>query len=327
MKLSFSKKRRDYIIICIVLSIIVTLIPWDMLNPRGFFIDRLSYLFAYDFKRFRLDGFYAESIYDYITNEWLWHYILSYSRNDLDISPEVFFGFITFVSFFAYSFFILKHNQKVVSLIYLFNPVFISFVYSQLRLSFAMALFLLAITFFNRKKTLLISLSLFLAAILIHTAMAIFVFLLLASVYISRMKGRKVKKIFFVVLIGFILNIMVGPLRYRILDKLDDRRAELDDSSSPAIYFIIYAMYFIVVIYYIFKYKLVVLNNYIYNYAFIIFSFIFFSVFLGGYTSRFVAATQCFIILSLFIMKGKISVLFHSLYITYLVLLWIGFFI
>lgn len=326
MNIAFSKRNLSYVILCLALSVLIILIPWDFLNPRGFFIDRENYLFSYEYRRFRLVNFSADYFYDYVTNEWLWRYFNVYARNVLNLSPHIFFGIITFYAFFTYSLFILSKTKKVYALLYLFNPIFISFIYSQLRLALAMAVFITAI-YLYRSKFYILAIPLFICCFLIHTSMLLFMLILIMATVIARFKFNKIFKLIFIVLLGFLLNLLIGPLRYTILSSIGDRRAEYSDISSPAIFFIIYAIYFLVVVFTIFKFKFKFLNNYAYNYAFIIFSFIIFSMFLGGYTSRFVAATQCFIIASLFLLKGVPNLLFHLGYIFYLLFLWYGFFV
>lgn len=324
MTLSFSKRSLNYIIICLILSTITVVVPWDSLNPRGYSIDRVNYLFSYDFRRYRLDNFSADYYYDYVTNEWLWRYLNGYARNVLDIPPELFFGMITFLGFFTYSLFVIIKTRKPLAVLYLYNPTFILFIYSQLRLAFAMSVFLIALYLF-KKKTFVISVLLFVLCFLIHTAMLIFIFVLGISFYIARSKAGNIRKTLYVFLTGLLINLLIGPLRYQILSAIDDRRAEYGDLSSPVIYFLIYVIYFLVAVYINFRYKLKLFDNYTYVYAFALFSFILCTLFLGGYTGRFVAAGQCFIIASLFIIKGKVGVLFHFFYILYIIFLWVGF--
>lgn len=324
MSLYLSKRKLVYICICILLSLIVVFIPWDLLNPRGFFLDRAGYFFSYNFKSNRLDGFEATKYYDYITNEWLWRYLNGYFRNNLDISPEVFFGITTFLAFLTYSYFILDKTKRPVVLIYLLNIEYISFIYSQLRLAFAMSIFIMAIYLFKRKSFIL-SLFLFIICVLIHTSMVVFLGILLASVFISKINRGNLIKASLIFFTGFVVNLLIGPFMEQILSSVGDRRAEYGDFSPPFYWYLIYSFYASMSFYLIIKNKLKLFNDYVYVYAFIIFSLLITSYLLGGYVSRFIAASMFFIIPSLFIIKGKSGILFHSTYILYLVFLWIGF--
>lgn len=319
-----SKSNFKLAFIVLFLSIVVSLIPWDKINPKGHFIDRVSYFFSYNFKSYRLDDFEATKYYDYITNEWFWRYINSYFRNNLDVSPEIFFGIITFLAFLTYSYFILDKTKKSVALIYLLNIEYISFIYSQLRLAFAMSIFIMAIYLF-RRKSFIFSLIFFSMCFLIHTSMVVFLGILLASVFISKMNRSNLIKASLIFLTGFMVNLLIGPFMEQILSSVGDRRAEYGDFSPPFYWYLIYIFYAFIAFYLIIKNKLKSFNDYVYVYAFIIFSLLITSYLLGGYVSRFIAASILFIIPSLFIIKGKIGVLFHCTYIIYLVFLWIGF--
>lgn len=326
IKLYINRQRLNFFFLSLIISVIVGLIPWDKLNPRGYYIDRAQYFFAYDFKSYRLDGFEAENFYDYITNEWLWRFMNGYARNTLDLSPEVFFGAITIIAFATYSYFILDATKKPLVLLYLLNVEFITFIFSQLRLAFAMSVFIIAIEFF-RRKYFLTSTIFFLTCLLIHTSMLIFIFLTLISFILSRLNISNIKKMTVIFLTGLMVNVLIGPLREVILSSVGDRRADYNDFSPPFYWFLIYVLYFIVILYKVFRYKLRFFDNYIYNYAFIIFSLITTSLVLGGYTSRFIVAATLFIVPSLFLLKGNIATIFHATFSAYLLFLWVGFFI
>lgn len=319
-----SKKKLKLYFIVSILSMVITLIPWDKINPKGYFNDRESYFFAYRFKSDRLDNFEATKYYDYITNEWLWRYINGYFRNELNISPEIFFGFITFFAFLTYSFFILEKAKKPIVLIYLLNSEYIFFVYSQLRLAFAMSIFIIAIYFF-KKKNLILSISFFATCCLIHTSMLLFLGILFASISISKLDKSNLIKIILIFLTGLVVNLLIGPFMEGILSNVGDRRAEYEDFSPPFFWYLIYVAYALTAYCIILKKNLKFFDDYVYVYAFVIFSLLMTSYLFGGYVSRFIVASQLFIIPSLFLIKGKLGFLFHYTYIVYLVLLWIGF--
>lgn len=320
MNIYIPKEILKYIIVSFILAIFITFFPWDGVNPRGFFIDRDQYFFNYDFKRFRLDSIEVNKIYDYIFQEWIWHYLTGFSRNVLNLDPIFFFGFITFITCFAYSLFISIETKKVIPLIYLANPDFIVFVYSQLRLALAMSLFLMAIYLFNKKK-IIFFLILMLISLSVHTSMLFFWVIFFISLYISKLKNKKALSISLILLTGLIITFLIGPIRGVVLEYFGDRRVEYDDMSSPPIYLLIFALYFFTLIFSRYKDE-IIYSNYIYIYSYIIFSLVFFTIILGGYSLRFVYASYFFIVVTFLLLKGKLGIVFHYGFILYLCMAW-----
>lgn len=320
MSLLIPKKIIFYVIFSISISILIVFLPWDTLNPRGYFIDREQYFFSYEYKRYRLDSIDITNLYDYVFQEWVWHYLTGFSRNVLLLDPIYFFGFITFASVFAYSLFISVETKKLIPLIYLINPDFIVFVYSQLRLAFAMTILILALYFFNKKKMVL-TLFLMIFSFTIHTSMLFFWGIFFISLYISKLDNRRFYSISIILLTGLLLALLIGPIRGVVLEFFGDRRVEYHDMSSPPIYLLIFVLYFFALVFSRFKDSLIY-SNYIYIYSYIIFSLVFFTIILGGYSLRFVYASYFFIVVTFMLLKGKLGVFFHYGYILYLSMAW-----
>lgn len=322
-RLSNFSKDKFILIIFLFVSFCFPFIPLDKMSATGYFFDRDQYFDAYLYKNYRLESFLPEKFIDYFTFEWGWHFLTSYSYNFLDIPVNVFFGFITFLCIFSFGLFVFKNSSSWLPLLYLLNPVFLAFAFSQLRLAFAMVIFLIFIYFFN-KKNYIISFFFLISSNLIHTAIILFFIIFFLSKIISTLNNIYIKLIS-IILSGFLLNILTGPLREMLLSAVGDRRAEYKDMSSPTVYFIFYVVYFLYVVYEDLKYKKGYMNNYIYNYAFIIFSFTLVSLIFGGYVSRFIAASYGFIVISLFLVKTKNKIFIHCGYTLYLFLLWFTF--
>ena len=60
----------------------------------------------------------------------------------------------------------------------------------------------------------------------------------------------------------------------------------------------------------------------IYIYSYIIFSLVFFTIILGGYSLRFVYASYFFIVVTFLLLKGKLGIVFHYGFILYLCMAW-----
>jgi len=322
-RISNFPKNRLILIIFLITSFCFSFIPLDKMSATGYFFDRDQYFDAYLYKNYRLDSFTAEKLIDYFTYEWGWHFLTSYFYNSLGVPVEYFFGFITFLCIFSFGVFILKNSLSWIPLLYLLNPVFLAFAFSQLRLACAMVFFLIFLYFFDKKRY-IISFFFLIISNLIHTAIILFFVIFILSKIISKLNNNYIK-IISIILSGFLLNILTGPLRETLLSAVGDRRAEYKDMSSPTIYFIFYVVYFFYIIYEDIKYKREYMTSYINNYAFIIFSFTLVSLVFGGYVSRFIAASYSFIVISLFLVKTKNKVFIHCGYTLYLFLLWFTF--
>lgn len=325
MKYLSLKVKKESIItfLLFIFCFMLTFVPLDKLSATGSFFDRDQYFNAYLYKNYRLDSFNAEAIIDYFTYEWGWHYLNAFSYNILNLPVEFFFGCITFLCLFVYGIFVLKKANSIFAIFYLINPVFFAFAFSQMRLAFAMVVLLLGIYFFNKSRYILFTLFLIIS-LLIHTAISIFFIIFLFSKFVEKIKNNFLK-IFSVLFFGLFLTILTGPLREVLLTAVGDRRAEYKDMSSPTIYFLFYVVYLFYIFYQMISLKKRYMDNYIYNYAFIIFSFTFMSLIFGGYVSRFIAASHCFIVISLFLVKDKTSIIIHFGYILYLFMLWYNF--
>lgn len=324
IKITINKQRIAFLFICFFMALTVSFIRWEKISASGEFWDREVYRYFYQFVSNRVERFVPNSIVDYITNEWLWLYINEFSKEVLQLSPELFFGLITFISFFTYSYFILENTKKPLLILYLINIEFISFIYSQLRLALAMSVFVIAIKLFEKKYR-LTSIFFFISSFLIHTSLVLFTALLIVSIIISRINISILKKMVLIILVGLLVNLLISPFREVILDQIGDRRAEYNDFTPPLYWYLIYVFYAIFMFFITLRYRLNTFDNYIFNYAFIIFSLLISSLALGGYTSRFVVATTLFIIPTLFLLKGRLNILFQYIYIVYLIFLWIGF--
>src|SRR5690606_27167405 len=162
-------------------------------------------------------------------------------------------------------------------------------------------------------------------AVFIHTASLFFIICGILAFLLSKANINNYFKICFFIFIGFCLSIITGPLRYIILSYFEDRRADYIDMDFGFIFssFWFYLLFSMVLI-------LVRIKDRIRDYqaySIIFLSLIFLNYFIGGYSSRFIAATYPFVLISLFYLKYPfriIGIIFYLFYTFVLTYYWIG---
>ncbi len=298
---------------------LMMIIPWEELQGWKF-VDRLNYLNYFLHEKNVLEYKNFDRVWDFVFGEVLWHYSIRYLIYELNISIQTIFLFISGFSIATFSLFLTrKHNA--VYLLLLINPLFVSLVISQLRIALAFSLLLVA--YMNRKKVLVILLTI--AAIFIHTATILFI-----GIYIVVMWSKKILNeegggkatvyglLFFV---GIILSVILGPLLSEVLSYFGDRRAVTytGDASSSLLYTSYWAGLLVL---YAFQDSSFYKDD-VNLYCIVILSLVSFNLVTGGYTSRFIAVSLPMIFSSVLCMKGNAKVVSLVLYIIYVSFQWI----
>lgn len=272
------RTKRAIILSFIFASIIMT-IPWEMLNGAPF-RDKLVYLDYAQYGVNRINYVSFDTLYSYIFNEWLWHYIIL--NVDKYIPYISFFNGISFLTLFSMSFYLLKRH-RVYSLILLVNPLVIDLVMSQYRISLAMSIILLAIHMKSNSKLKLIFICI---ASLIHTSVLLFIFTYCAILLISKLFSHR-PKLYLTVLIflGMCISIALSGAVNLILEAVGDRRAEyaVESLSSSLSYLSFWILNFFILIHFFVKHPIKNMNQ---SLSLVVLSEITFNVVSGGYSTR-----------------------------------------
>ena len=248
MKFSFFKRKTSvyehklkwkHILLAILFSLIYVNVPWEELAGREF-KDRQNYITYIEYGQSVLTYLRFENIIDYVTAEWLWHYMLDELVRSGQMTPEQFFLVISFSLVFLYALIVLG-NASPLYLFLLVNPLVVDFGFTQLRHALAMVFIALSI-FSNRNvfKIILISIS-----ALIHTSSVLFVGIFYASKYLvnAYQKSEDLLALRMKVIgLGLSLSIVLGPAMATVLSLFGDRRAVDRDLSSTVLYLSIWIM-------------------------------------------------------------------------------------
>lgn len=225
--------RWRHVLIAILFSLVYVNIPWEDLSGKEF-KDRQNYLDYLEYGQSVLTYLRFESIIDYVTAEWLWHYMLDELVRSGQFTPEQFFLGISFSLVFLYSLIVLG-NASPLYLFLLFNPLVVDFGFTQLR--HALAMVFIAMSIFTRAtafRIVLLSLS-----ALIHTSSVLFVGIFYASKYLvdSYKKNKDLLALRAkVIALGLGLSVVLGPAMSEVLSLVGDRRAVDRDLSSTITY-------------------------------------------------------------------------------------------
>lgn len=318
MDLKVSKNNLLIPLISIVVSLFLSLMPWDKLRGAEYY-DRSVYVNYIDNVSNKINWFDFDGILTKITFEYGWHLFLKYCTEVLQLNSTIILFIISFLIFFCSSIFVIKRHGYW-AFVFLLNPVFIDFCYSQMRLAFTMALIYIAYYFRTQKN--LIYIPLLAVTPFIHTSSVLFIFLFAAATYIEKLKfPENIGKTNLAIICGFVVAILTGPLMSIILGGIGDRRAEYADFGSPILYM---AFYLVLFPYFLLKGYLEKSDkNFTFYFAIMILSLIALNTVFSGYSSRFLAATFPIIISALLAVKGKEKPLILISYIAFTSLLWI----
>jgi len=293
-------KENKLLLFAILFSLFFSLIPWDYLYSNTF-VDRITYYSLISYYENRINYIDYEDFFAYIKEEWLWSYITLIWSDVLNINVYLLFASITFLSVLSTLLLLIYFNKLYFS-VFLFNPLYINFVYSQLRLALAISLIFFAFNFFLRKKKYFFIFFFLFSSIFIHTTSVIFIFLIFPIYFLNDKY-----KIYYALLYPIFIALLTGYYREVFLGYIGDRRVDYSDMTGSLYVLIIYYFFFLLSFLYLSKFK----ENNLYLICFSSLSLVTFSYILGSYPSRFLAASYVFCMLFItFFSKTSYRILF-----------------
>ncbi|CAI6148885.1 EpsG family protein [Acinetobacter baumannii] len=316
MNFVIKKKSAYSFFLALFATFIIVLIPWDTLRSSEY-VDRANYVSYIDHTVNKTLWFDYDTLLSKISFEWGWHKLLYIATENGLNSSHIFMIVSSLIMFF--SIFLVITRTKYYGFLFLINPVFIDFCFSQMRLAFTMSLVYLAYILYKRKNILYIPI--LLSTPFFHTSAVIFI-----GVFLIATKLEQWEKLNFMfkntvaIMVGLVLAIVTGPLMSQILGQLGDRRAEYEDMSSPVLYMSFWVIYFVYLAIKAYTEKLE--RNAFFYISLIILGMVFFNVFFSGYSSRFLAACFPIIIIALLQLKSREKQLLILGYAIYTLMLW-----
>lgn len=317
MNLTVKKNALFAIIISSILSLVLAAIPWEFWRGSEYY-DRENYTNTIDNSLNKIYWFDYDTFLSKLSNEWLWHKFLDFSVDTLHLNSAEILFFISVFLVFTSSLF-LARRYGYLSVIFLLNPLFINFMYSQLRLAFVMAL--LFVSYYLYKKNNKLYLLLVLITPFIHTSAVTFVAMFAAALmFENTVKIKPIFKTTLSILIGLGIGIATGPLMSTILTAIDDRRSEYIDMSSSIVYM---SFWLILFAYFslkgLFESKHRTFSFYI---SLMVLALVAVQTVMGGYASRFLVALFPFVIAAMLETKAKEQPIVIISYLAYSFMLW-----
>lgn len=287
--------------------VVISVFPWPEIfsNIYGYeMIDRGVYTNYFLYEESVLNYKVFDGPLSYIKDEYLWHYLVGYAVDNSIIKIEQIYFVISFVCLFVYSL-ILIRTSKLISLIFLVNPLVIDFAFSQLRLAFAIAL--IGIAYLVKSKKIGLAVFVVILSTFIHSAAGLFIFIYIVVWLLDYCEHQFsiAPWLKFVLLcsLGVFISLVIGPLREVILSAVGDRRAEYPDMSSS----ITYSLFWILLLASIgFRLRDFVKEDYN-NYTIVILSIVTTNTIHGGYSTRFLAAAFPFLVSTIFFFQSAYS--------------------
>lgn len=301
----FQIKRRyvDFFVL-VLFAILASIVPWPEIfkSIYGYpMVDREVYAeyFLYGESVLHVKEF--AGFLSYFTNEFLWHFGVSYFLNVGFGLDHIFYG-ITFLVFLSFGGVVLKRGEPW-ALLLLINPLVVDFAFSQLRLAFGVSILIWAYLLAERHK--LASAVLCLMALFVHSAVVIFLFIYVIVVALDgfsrRYDVRPLAEWLILFLVGAAISLAIGPLRESILTAIGDRRAEYSDMASSLQYSLFWVL--LLALSLVFAARFV--QDYVGKYAIVILSIVAVNVTHGGYSTRFLAAAFPFLVSSVLSFRGN----------------------
>ena len=291
-------------------------IPWELLRGKEY-RDVLQYIQNINMIRnYGFDVLYQkDSLIAMISQEALWGYLLGII-GELPVDPKLALFCISSFSFFTISYFTFKNSDHLIAFFILCNPLMITFVYDQVRSSFAFSIILIALL--SKKKHLLIFLMCL--SLFIHTAMTIVIFGLLLANFVIKFRPENilVKKLI-VVLVALLISFILTHALSIILGAIGDRRAEYTDIQSTKLFGSFWYLALVIVAF---------SKELSRQTLFMIFllSLFTFNTLMGGYGARFLAMLLPFFAITLSNIERNHMKLIFILYIYNTFILWLFYF-
>lgn len=228
-ELNFEKRFAAFFSALLFASL-VSVIDWEAVQGV-LFEDRQNFYFVFNSKPDFDIPFSFETVFFHLFNEQLWNKGVRILVADYHLSlDEIFFG-VSFLLLFSFAYFVAVRS-KIYIVPLLLNPIVIDLAFSQLRMSMALVFLMIAAS----SKSKFIITVLFVAGFFIHTATMLFAALAFGIYKVVQYSIKNdyegFSSYFSLFSFGFIVALIVGPLRSVILEFFGDRRANYDIAAS-----------------------------------------------------------------------------------------------
>ncbi|QWT20730.1 hypothetical protein KPL74_01680 [Bacillus sp. NP157] len=301
----------------VAIALFLTFVPWESIRHADFG-DLQNYYAHAEAAKSYLDGKDLDTATSFVTNEVIWHLLTESWIQYYGIQPEYAFlaiSALTLVCFFVFTASRLGIRWSVL----LINPLVIDLAFSQLRM--ALAISLLFIAYSVRKRVTKAAVGILTP--LIHTASLLFVMFGVGAALISRWleRGRISRRKAFLLpaSLGVATALVLGPLRTILLTLVHDRRAEYADMGSSVLYSSYWAVLLIALYFQPARYFKSAENCF----AIIILALVSANMVVGGYSTRFLAASFPLLLVSMANMRGPVRYIMLFAFIVYATVQWI----
>lgn len=260
-----------------------------------------------------------DHLLSYISGEYLWGFFLNLLVRTLGFSIEVTFLLISFAIIFTASMLVLEYARPAY-LVLLINPIFVDLAFSQMRSGLAIALATWAFLLSRSPRSKPLQLILIAVASAVHTSAALFIVTFVAAIGFARLsKKRTALEIYcFLLVLGCLAALALGPLRTGVLLALDDRRASAEYVSAGGKFYLIWL---IVIAALSLDWSRVQISA-IRAVALTALAAILLGVPLGSYSNRILALSLPFLLAAISSLSERIRPLVVLAYLGYLVLYW-----
>lgn len=303
------------LLLSVVLSFLTLLIPWENLRSADFADRNVYYNYVYNGVNI-LEYTDFTTLSSYFSAEFLWHFILLYIDNLMTYED---FFYLTSLLTLAMMFFYLIRNFSILSFLLVFNPLILDLVLSQYRLSFAVSLVLISVYLKNHK---IISYTIFLCSLFIHSSIAIFLLIYLAINILTKFYNAKPKILLLLLcLTGIVISWILSGQIYAILSFLGDRRSEydLERVSSSISYLSFWILNLLFLSYHSYKYGFKSLDS---KLSILVLSLISANIVFGGYSTRILAVFLPVIFKANLEINTKIKSILFFIYFVYTTIQW-----
>lgn len=240
-------RRRGRVFVAAVFTALMVWVPWPsiwadlygrpMEDRRVYASQIANHYLSYDLQSF-------DSLSSYISDEFLWGWILNALIRVAGIPVDLVFGLIGASVVFTAALVVTKHAHPAYTLL-LVNPLFVDLAFSQMRIALAISFATWAyLVPGKRTSSWLLRVGFLIAASLTHTSALVFIGIFGCSLLISHFSLRAKPLRSYVVLagVGVLGALLLGPWRDLFLLELDDRRVGVEYDSSSWKFYVIWVI-------------------------------------------------------------------------------------
>ncbi len=235
------RDRGNYLIL-VLLVVLISVIPWPEIVLSGkleLLWDRQVYENQITTGENILKYQDFSSAASYFTSEYTWWYLIQTLQNGaMPFGYQIFFQLITTIYLSSAAIIVYK-RCGILPLVFMASPLIFDLAYSQLRSALAITVLYAVYIFFRRSAVVALVLCLFAATI--HTTMVLFLAIYILCLLTAEddapfSRWSPELRLALVLGAGFLMGLVIGPLRETLLSLIGDRRAHYQDLSSSALY-------------------------------------------------------------------------------------------